>query len=63
MAVGIYNNAYASSNRCPTDPGDKCVRVRSSRADPNGVGFASTAGVADVDIVIPYGEAGTRIST
>ena len=60
VTVGIHDDRYASGNGCPADAGDKGGRLRSLRADADGVGLASNARVADIDIVIARGEIDRR---
>src|SRR6266576_3197483 len=57
MIVGAYDNCYPSGNGCPTDAGDK--RVKLAETDTQGIGLASNASVADIDIAITRGESTT----
>ena len=57
MTVGAYDNCYTSGNGCPTDAGDK--RVKLAETDTQGIGLASNASVADIDIAITRGESTT----
>ena len=52
VAIGIDDHPYASCNRYPTNAGDKCGALSSSRADADRVGITSYTTVTDIDIVI-----------
>src|SRR5260370_34604944 len=57
--VSVYDYCYASSNRYPTDSGDKCGFVSSFLPDADGIGLTCNTRVADVDIAIAGGEVKT----
>ena len=46
-------NRYAVSNGCPTNAGDKGVRLSSFRADADGVGLASNTTLPISILLLP----------